>query len=154
MFTLFHVFELAGPVLGAGTGFVVGLRLFGEVGCVVGLLAGGVTGFVLARLPERMVLKSLARKLAPMSAKELRAHLRSRECLTTNIVFLELRRRGEDIHQELPIVLDMLVSDSSGRRGAGWAALSSAFPDLARKVRGYRPNESVAECRKKTEVLR
>ena len=43
------------------------------------------------------------------------------------------------------IVVAMLSSE--GRRTFGWAALTSAFPELATKVPSYDPAAPVSECR-------
>ena len=52
------------------------------------------------------------------------------------------------------MILDLLESGILRGRGHGWAALTSAFPDLAVKAGDYRLDDSVAECRRKTEGLR
>jgi hypothetical protein len=154
MFTLFHVFVLAGAVFGLTTGLSVGAKFFGVAGGIIGALAGGYLGVVIGRIPERLVLRSLIRHLKAKSTAELRAQLHSPNCLTPNVVLLELQSRGEDIRQELPVVLDMLASEDVGRRGHGWAALTSAFPELVDRIRDYRIGDSVDECRRKTEILK
>jgi hypothetical protein len=154
MFTLFHVFVLVGGVFGFAFGLSIGAKLFGIVGGIVGALAGGCLGVIVGRIPESLLLRSLARHLKAKSTVELRAQLHGSKCLTPNVVLLELQSRGEDIRQELPVVLDLLVSEDTGRRGQGWAALSSAFPELVERIRDYRIGDSVDECRRKTEILR
>ncbi len=154
MFTLFHALVLAGLLFGALFGARAGSALFGPVGGVFGGIVGAITGLVVGRIPELLVLRSLARDFTPKSSAELRSYLRSPACLTPNCVLLELRRRGEDIRGELPVVVDLLVSEDAGRRGHGWAALTSAFPELVEQVRDYRVGDSVDECRRKTEILR
>jgi hypothetical protein len=154
MFTLFHALVLAGLLLGAIVGAGAGSALFGAAGGVVGAILGAAVGVVAGRIPHLLVLHSLARVLAGKSSAELRAFLRSPSCLTPNCVLLELRQRGEDIHCELPVVLDLLASENISRRGHGWAALTSAFPELIEQICHYRIGNSVAECRKKTETLR
>lgn len=154
MFTLFHVLVLAGFLFGAMFGARAGSVLFGTVGGVCGAVVGAVVGVVVGRIPWLLVMRSLARDLGGKSTAELRTSLHSPGCLTPNCILLELQRRGEDIRCELPVVLDLLVSDDVGRRGHGWAALTSAFPELAEQVRDYRIGDSVDECRRKTETLR
>ncbi len=154
MFTLFHVLVLAGFLFGGMLGVRVGSVLFGTVGGMFGGIVGAVGGIIMGRIPELLVLRSLKRDLSGKSTEELRAHLRSPDCLTPNCVLLELRRRGEDIRCELPVVLDLLASENVGRRGSGWAALTSAFPELVERVPDYRIGDSVDECRRKTEILR
>jgi hypothetical protein len=154
MFTLFDFWKLVGVIFGFAFGLAGGTRFFGVVGGITGALIGGYLGFVVGRVPEHLVLRSLIRHLRHKSVTELRACLHSPTCLTPNCVLLELQHRGEDIRQELPRVLDLLVSEDVDRRGFGWAALASAFPELVGQVRDYRVGDSVAECRRKIEILK
>ena len=154
MLTLFHVLKFIGFVVGLSTGVAYGARYFGIAGCVVGGLAGMYLGMLVGNIPKRMVLRSGKRELERKTVEELRTMLHIQHCMTPNLVLLELQCRGEDIRCELPVVWDMLVSDSFDQRGRGWAALRSAFPELAKKLRGYRISDSVDECRKKIEVFR
>jgi hypothetical protein len=154
VFTLFHLFVLLGIGTGLALGIAGGAKLFGFGGGVVGALAGGYAGFIIGRLPELWVMRSLARRLISKPSGELRAYLRQPDCLIPNIVLLELERRGEDISQELGVVLDLLVSEDATRRGHGWAALDSAFPEHARQIPDYRVGDTVEDCRRKTERLR
>ena len=154
MFTLFHVIVLVGLASGAMLGARVGSVLFGTVGGVIGGIVGAVAGIIVGRVPDLLALRLLTRDLRVKSTAELRAYLRSPDCLTPNCVLLELRSRGEDIQCELPFVLDLLASENVGRRCFGWAALTSAFPDLVDQVRDYRIGDSVDECRRKIETLR
>ena len=154
MFTLFDLLILLSIVGGAILGGRAGYNYFGTIGAVVGVLTGGRGGLAIGRIPKRLALWAVRRELAAKTSDALRASLRSPDCMTSNLVLLELQRRGEAIRPELPIVLDMLVSEDTSRRGFGWAALTSAFPELAGQVRHYRINDSVDECRRKTEVLR
>jgi hypothetical protein len=154
MLTLFDILPLLGAVAGLVLGVAGGASLAGLPGGVAGVLIGCPAGFVAGRLPLLLVLRALSRDLARKTAAELRADLRSHACLTPNVVLLELLRRGEDIRPELPVVLDMLVSEDFGRRGQGWAALLSAFPELAAQVPDYHISDTVPECRRKTDQLR
>ena len=154
MFTLFHLLVLAGIGFGLALGASVGSKLFGIVGGIIGAALGVYLGFVVGRIPEMLVLRLVVRDFRPKSSEELRAHLHSPNCLTPNLVLLELRSRGENIRRELPVVVDLLTSEDVGRRGHGWAALTSAFPELVEKIHGYSVGDTVDECRRKTELLR
>src|SRR5436309_1485859 len=105
MFTLFDALVLAGLLLGAVFGARAGSALIGAVGGVLGCIIGAVVGVVAGRIPHLLVRRSLARELGSKSTVELRTYLHSAGCLTPNCVLLELRRRGEDIRCELPVVL-------------------------------------------------
>lgn len=154
MFTLFHALVFVGLGIGAIFGARAGLAMFGAVGGVVGGVAGAIAGCTLGRIPHLLALRSVARDLRSKSVAELRVDIQSLGCLAPNCALLELHRRGEDICQELPKVLDLLVSEDVVQRGRGWAALTSAFPALAEQVRDYRIGDSVDECRRKTEKLK
>ena len=135
-------------------GVAGGARLLGTPGGVMGGVLGCVVGFVAGRLPFILGLRRLSRDLAANTTAELRADVRSPDCPTPNVVLLELLSRGEDIRSELPAVLHLLTSEDFGRRGAGWAALTSAFPELAASLSDYRLDDTVEACRRKTDRLR
>src|SRR5687768_11937425 len=109
MFTLFHLLELVGFGVGLVLGMVGGAGLFGIAGGLGGAVVGGLLGFIIGRIPLVLGLFWLARDLTSQSTAELRSDLHSSKCLTLNLVLLELRRRGEDIRCELPVVMDLLV---------------------------------------------
>jgi hypothetical protein len=154
MFTVFHVLVIAGLVVGGAVGADVGWKLLGTAGGIVGAVVGAIAGLYLGNVPYFLVRLSIARALAAKTTAELKADLHSPDCLIPNFVLLELRRRGQDIRRELPLILDLLVSENVGRRSHGWAALTSAFPELAEQIGDYRLGDSVDECRRKTEILR
>jgi hypothetical protein len=154
IFTAFHFINLVAICLGLALGAAGGAKLFGSTGGLIGALIGGYAGFILGGLPEWLVFRSLALALARESADELRSFLRSPNCQIPNLVLMELASRGEDITGELNVVLDLLESEDVAQRGRGWAAMISAFPEVAAKVRNYRIGGSVAECREQIAPLR
>ncbi len=153
MFTLFDIFELLGPLAGAAIGALIGIR-FGTPSAVIGAVVGIVAGRLFGKLPTFLMLKSLHRSLSQKSTEQLRAELRTERCLIPNVIILELSSRGENIMQYLPVVLDLLESEDSSRRGFGWAAITSAFPDLAHRISGYRLDDTIDECKRKLQILR
>jgi hypothetical protein len=152
--TLFDILPLSSSSVGLVFGIVGGSWLLGTPGAIIGALIGTVMGFIVGRIPFVLTLRMLSRELASKTASELRADLRNPACLAPNMVLLELRRRGEDIRSELTVVFDLLVSTDFGRRGAGWAALVSAYPDLAVLIPDYRIDDPIEKCLNKTERLR
>jgi hypothetical protein len=153
-FTIYDLFFLAAICAGIGVGGAAGAELHGMVGGAAGALAGGWIGFLVGRLPELLVLNWLASSLTTVPADELRDFLHDPDCHIHNLVLLELQRRGENIHQELGGILDMMAANDVSRRGLGWAALNSAFPDLARQLGDYSVGDSAEECRRKIRQLR
>jgi hypothetical protein len=154
MVTIFHVLPVFGLVFGLVFGTYVGVVLLGAPGAIGGAIGGGALGFVGGRLAFPLAVWSVARTLARKTVAELRADLRDPACPTPNCVLLELQYRGKDIRQELPVVLEMLVSEDLNRRSGGWAALVSAFPELSGAISDYSAFDSVEECRRKTNRLR
>lgn len=154
MLSIFHIFALAGLVFGASFGAWEGAGRSGAVGLVIGAVAGGLIGLVLGRIPGWLMLRSVAHDLGSKSSDELRGYLRSPGCLTPNCVLLELQRRAEDTRPEIPVILDLLVSTDIRRRSRGWAALNSAFPELAGEISNYCAEDPLEECQRKTEPLR
>jgi len=98
----------------------------------------------------RGVRKNLERK----SVDELRRSLRTPKCLIPNLILLELSSRGEDILPDLPVILDLLESEEQSKRGSGWAALTSAYPDLVTTIPDYRIQDRAEVCRKNIAPLR
>lgn len=153
MFTLFDVFLLVGLIGGIACGISLGAKWMGLPGAIgVGIL-GGVLGAFLGQLPKFMTLRLLVRWLRRMSSQELKAFLRSPDCLTHNVVLLELLSRGESIAPELPVVLELLTSDRPDRRGCGWAALASAYPEVAEKFDALRADESPENRQRLKQVI-
>ena len=152
MCTVFHLLSLVGFLGGSALGVLGGAKLFGVSGGIAGCLLGGAFGFALGQIPSLLVLRLIARDLTAKTTAELRAYLENPNCPTPNLVLLELRSRGEDIRQELPVVLDMLSANDVGRRG--WAALTSAYLELVPQLGDYRLEDPVDECRKKAGRLR
>ncbi len=154
MWTVFHLLRFVSISVGCVFGVTTGAEWFGVIGGVVGAIAGVFLGSVVGYIPEFLILRSISHDLRRKSTGELREYLHGQSCLTPNIVLLELKQRGEDINSELPIVFDLLESEEKEMRSHGWAALVSAFPELAQRIGDYCIGGSVDDCRRKTEILR
>jgi hypothetical protein len=150
MFVLIRSLAIGAGVIAGGS---IGWNRFGILGCVAGALIGFLSGAVIGQLPLLVGLKRMSRQFDRMTDEQLSEYLHDRECLATNLVLLELDRRGSDIQRELPFVHSLLASDEVQRRTRGWAALMSAFPELVGRVPGYSPTATTAECRAKCEPL-
>lgn len=148
MITIFDIVQILSPLLGLLLGGALGSKL-GPVGAIVGALLCGGLGLYLGRLPTLFMIRGMRRKLARFGPAELRAQLRDPRCWTPNILLLELRARGEDISPELPLVLSLMESEHQHRRTFGFAALLSAFPEVAKSLRGYSPTQPVEKCKRK-----
>lgn len=153
MFTCFHLFRLVAAFEGAAVLGGFGWENFGFFGCAVGIPAGLMLGGLIGQLPLLIVLKILRLKFGRMSDDELVSELRDPKCLTPNVHLLELNRRGHDIQQELPYIHSLLASQDIDRRTTGWAALTSAFPELVERVPDYSPTAPASECRQRCMPL-
>jgi len=92
---------------------------------------------------------------AVMDEKLLWARLRlSAKWPIYPLVMRELRKRGEDLRSELPLVLMLLCGDPPERRHRGMRMLRNFFPDLASKIPDYDAWQTTAECRAKAESIR
>ena len=147
--TLFHILPLFGPMMAAFYGMELGSKHFGAAGGISGTIIGGCLGLLCGHIPFILTLKLVSRRLGRKSTEELRTLLGDPDYYAPNTILLELQSRGEDIRQDLLVIMGMLVSTSSARRGQGWAALASAFPDLVEKIPDYRAFESADTCRLK-----
>lgn len=153
MFTLFDLIRLLAIVGGASVLGAIGWNTFGMLGCIVGVPLGFAIGAIIGQLPLIVGLKWMSRRFDRMTNGQLVDELHDPACLTPNILLLELNRRGSDIQRELPFVQSLLASDEMHRRTAGWAALTSAFPELVGRIPGYNPTATAAECQAKCESL-
>lgn len=146
MFTIYHMIGGIGIVLCPTFASVVGYELVGISGAIVGGTLGLMIGVFGANYILLAAVRSGAALVRDKSSAELRRLIHEHRVMV-NFALLELRSRGEDIHCELGLVIRMLESDSRSERGSGWAALSSAFPDLAEEVSDYHVLDS-SEVRK------
>jgi hypothetical protein len=150
--TIFDVMPLAGIIFGILFGVKFGSQ-FGDVGAGVGAVIGGTLGWLCWRLLLMWTCKWLDRKrnLSNKTVEELRAMLRDPNCPIPNVALLELGIRNQNMEQELPAVLDMLVSPLKQRRIRGWRTLASVFPERAKLVADCRIDDSIDKCKEKIQ---
>lgn len=153
MFTIFDMIAVLMPLTAALLGARVGSE-WGWTQAIGGGVAGLLVGYVLGQLPIRWVVWRVRKQLAPFTTEQLRAALTDPKCFTPNFLLMELRLRGEDISQHVGLVLHLMADDAYVRRTRGYAAWLSAYPQWAKRLAGYNPGHSVAECRAKVEALR
>lgn len=153
MFTLFDLIRLVSMLGGAALLGIVGWNQAGGIGCLIGTAFGLLLGGMLGHLPLLIGLKWLSRRLDRLTNEELLAELHEGDCLTPNIHLLELSRRGYEIKRELPYVHSLLASTEMHRRTTGWAAFTSAFPELIDTIPGYNPTSTTDICRQKCKPL-
>ena len=135
--TLFDVVEWTSPAFGLGVGSSFGWHRFGAVGAVVGAVAGGITGLLLGRLPLFLALRWLG--LRGKSTVKLEAIFQKNQYYIFHLALPELMARGVDISPQKQRILDLLLSEDSDRRRFGWTCLQIGFPELARGVTGFDP---------------
>lgn len=149
MFTIFDAFELAVALGFLFVGGQTGFQHFGILGALVGAVLGGVVGYQIGRIAIVILKWLVVLYLRRMTTEELRAELRRPEREVNHHAFAELVRRGEDISQDLEVVLPMLVAGYNVKRIYGIKILRRFFPDLAEKLPEYDPLDSLDTCKKK-----
>jgi hypothetical protein len=156
MITFYNLLAIIGAVAGAllGLGFTRAYAFPNVLGAVAGALIGGGLG----RIPKCLTLRRARKRLARFTVEELRQQLYtpafSPGRWPPNYLLLELRARGEDLNKHIELVLSMLEADQPWQRAFGYGALLSAYPHLARGLKGYRPSAPVEDCREKVADLR
>jgi len=153
MFTLFDMLRLFGFLGGAALGARIGFLGYGVFGAIIGGATGLTLGGIIGQLPILLVLRMRVRQFRGMTNDELRTLLHNEDCITLNVVLLELKRRGADIENELGFVCSLLTSSEMSRRVTGWAALTSVFPSVANKIPDYSPARPVEQCRRDGNVI-
>jgi hypothetical protein len=153
MVTIFHLLMVLAVVGGAALGAAAGWNIAGILGAVVGTVAGVIAGGIVGQIPIAAGMLIVGRRFEKMTTSQLRAHLHDDECSTPNLVLLELRRRGEPIEDELPFLHTLLTSEDVQQRTRGWAALRSAFPELAEQMPGYNPLAPTDQCCRLAAIL-
>jgi len=145
------ILTIGGLTLGASLG-----KEYELLGTIVGSLSGGVIGYCIGRLPDILMNKRERQKLTGFTSEELREQLHNLNFkhTTPNYLLVELRSRGEDISSELPLVLDLMRSESMLYRSFGYGAFLSGFPELYKLSKGYNPNRSHEHCIQKVEKIK
>lgn len=156
MIMFYNLLAIIGSVVGALLGLGVA-RAYG-FSSVLGAVAGALAGGGLGGIPKRLTLRRARRRLARFSVEELRQQLYtpvfSANRWPPNYLLMELRARGEDLNKHIELVLSMLEADQPWQRAFGYGALLSAYPHLAKDLKGYRPSASVEDCRERVGGLR
>jgi len=157
MLTLYDLLTIICTVAGILSGMGVGAA-YGTLWGIVGAVAGGLVGAGLGRIPKRLTMRRARKRLARFTIEELRQQLYapafSPNRWPPNFLLMELRARGEDLNKHVELVLSMLEAEQPWQRAFGYGALLSAYPHLARGLKGYRPSASVEVCRRKAAELR
>ena len=156
MFTIFDLFRLVTSLSMTLAGGVAGNH-FGFIGILFGVIIGFIAGCFIGSLPIFWATRAFHKRFSDKSSSFLRSVLHKAEpdvLYPPNFILLELQRRGEDISSELPMVLDLLESEESARRCFGVAAITSAFPDIAKNISAYNSYGTTDECRKSIKLLR
>jgi len=155
MITLVDLIQMLAAIFGLMLGLVFGHDSFGVVGAIVGAIVGFLIGAYLGHWPRRLEIQRERKKFAVMTVEQLIQGLYDPKCWTPNFFLMELKSRGEDIQKHYNLVLSMMESDTSPlKRQFGYAALLSAFPDQAQKLKGYSPASSPDDCKAKVSMLR
>lgn len=143
-YSLFDLFIF----FGVTAGIIIGSKCgYGNLG-VAGAVLGGAIGALMGWLPYAVASYFVQRSLEKESVQQLRDRIRSgNEYFITPLLLAHLLRRGENVADELPFIIELIKSDSADRRRFGWAALKFAFPEIASEIPEFRPHDSTDKCR-------
>ena len=94
MFTLFHLFQIVGIVIGLICGIFVGKSYFGWFGIVFGGLLGVILGLIFGKIPFWVGSFYLHRELQRSSTETLKQRL-EKDYFISHLIIAELVRRGE-----------------------------------------------------------
>ncbi len=148
MFTFFHhLLPLLGLLAGAAVGWKTGWVRGGFGLGILGIVLGAILGGLVARLPGLCILWTISRQMRAQSTASLLEDLYGPLSAPVNLILLELDRRGERVHCFLPRVGELLMSPDHDSRCRGWAAMLSAYSDLAEQVSSYSPVSPAEERR-------
>ena len=154
MTTIFDLAPICGLATGLLAGYAVGSR-FGTVPGIVGAAFCGVAGSLCGRLLFPLTLRWLGRDpLKRKTTEQLRRNLHDPEFHDLTAVLLELGSRGEDLGQELSLVLDRLGSPQQETRSRAWHALRVVWPSSAKLLTDFRVEDGPDECKRKADKLR
>ncbi|MDR1889489.1 MAG: hypothetical protein LBQ81_08975 [Zoogloeaceae bacterium] len=146
-FTLFDVFEWVGLILGGFLGGKYGYASFGYAGGFVGILVGGVIGFIICRLPFAFAMLMMNRDLKTSSSQRLRERLHKGEYYIAHHLVARLLARGDDLSDEIPLFLEWMKAETDFCRRCGWISLKLVVPETRPCIDEYDPMESIEKCR-------
>ena len=134
MFSVFHLFELIGAVVGTVIGLVFGHKGFGWFGALLGAAIGFYAGLILGRVPYSIAFVWMRCGLKKCDTATLRRKL-EREYFISQFIIAELVVRGEPVEQFREYVLSLVHSDSSDKRRFGEQNRRIWFPELETSAR-------------------
>jgi len=154
MITAFDLLQWILPVILAAFGAGFGSGFAGNTGAVAGAALGIVGGIYLGGLPWKRVARSTLRELSQKTTEELLHDLHSQRTFMPNFCLLALASRDYDITTEIPTILNLLESEHFHHRTRGWAAMLTAFPNIANALSPYSPAHSLESCRANVQRVR
>jgi hypothetical protein len=154
MLTAFDLLEFAGIAAGGVLGLALGAEQYGWLGGFGGAVVGAGLGYVCGRIPFAFAWAYCRSGLRSKRSDELREALRGPAWPAYHLYFQELVRRGEDVSQELPVVMKLLTSDFDQQRIHGWSIARRFFPDLAARMPKFDPSAPTETCRAMVEAAK
>jgi hypothetical protein len=145
-FTLFGLIRIAFVMAGIVIGGSWGSAWFGSVGGFTGGALGVIVGYIIGGVPYALSIRTLQNSLDKETDLQLRDRIASgKEYYISHLLLAQLMKRGQDVTDMLPSIVDLLESESSDRRRFGWGSLKFAFPEIASKISTFHPNGDLQE---------
>ena len=146
MITIFHLFSFCGSCAGIVYGAVLGFSHFGSAGAVLGGIIGLFLGYIVGRIPLGIASMLLGRNLNKTSTEQLKSRIQD-EFYITHILIAELAKRGENVEQFFPHVIELLRSSEKDKVRHGIQNLQIWFPRMANSVTRYDFSTNAEEFR-------
>ncbi len=156
--SLFDLLAVVGLTVGIEAGYffnadILELNRFQSCVFLFPIFVGGYVGLKLGWVPYHLCSLWIHRQLAKMSVLELRRRIKEPTYeWPPGMLLAELRSRGEDIQQHLPLVLRKLMADDSEDRRTWWLALLDGYPELGQRVEWISSQDPGAVCRRKLKA--
>ena len=138
-----------GSISGLVAGAMIGHRLSGLGGAVVGGVLGSLFGYLLARFSNQCFRALETHRIRRKSTCELEALIGDQHWQWVDVVLLELKHRGIDTARHADFLLALMGSDHLHERLMGKRAFEVCFPDKRHSLSEYSPFEDARMCREK-----
>jgi hypothetical protein len=147
-FTIFHLLNLLGSLLGLYFGLRTGLHYFHLPVAILCSILGLITGMLLGAIPRYLAEKSFWKEITQSpDSRLLQIIQQDRWNFRQTMALLQLSTRGHDVQPHLPRILSMLESESPETRAFGFDALRIVYTELANQIPTYDPSQSAEKCR-------
>ena len=143
---------IAGPLVG---GMIAGKSGGGWLPVLIGAVVGLIIALTIVEAPYRLLGYLDRRRLQRATTDGLYQALADGHRHFGRLDILrELRRRGQDIDSELPLLISFLSSNHAIERYVGFAAIREFYPHIHHRLGDYEPYSQAAPAHQSLPALR